>query len=88
MRCTLNYYDGINFAPNIRCPMLVYIGLEDDVCPPETGFAVFDAMTCPKHLDTAEGCAHDAGAYWQLSKVEAFLAEHLHPGSAAAMDGR
>ena len=59
--------------------MLVYIGLQDDVCPPETGFALFDAMTCPKTLHTADGCAHDAGAYWESAQVEAFLAQHLRP---------
>jgi cephalosporin-C deacetylase len=43
VRATVAYYDGVNFAPRIRCPMLVYIGLEDDVCPPETGYAVYNA---------------------------------------------
>ena len=79
VRATVAYYDGINFAPRIRCPMLVYIGLEDDVCPPETGYAVFGAMTCPKYLDTYPRCAHDAGTYWEMPKVEQFLAEHLRP---------
>jgi cephalosporin-C deacetylase len=79
---TLNYFDGINFAPRIRCPMLVYIGERDDVCPPETGRALYEALTCPKDLHVAEGCAHDAGSYWQAAKVQAFLAEHLQPASA------
>jgi cephalosporin-C deacetylase len=82
LRATLAYYDALNFAPVIRCPMLVNIGLEDDVCPPETGYAVYDAMNCPKHLDAYPRCAHDAGAYWHAAKVEAFLAEHLRPARA------
>lgn len=73
----VGYYDGINFAPNIQAPMLVYIGLEDDVCPPETGFAVHDAMKCEKELLTYERCGHDAGNHWAMEKVEAFLAGHL-----------
>ncbi|HET6316035.1 MAG TPA: acetylxylan esterase [Chloroflexota bacterium] len=81
---TLNYFDGINFAPRIRCPMLVYVGLRDDVCPPETGFALYDALTSPKDLHTYEGCAHDAGSYWQGQRVQAFLAEHLQPASSLA----
>lgn len=81
VRATLNYYDGINFAPLIRCPMLVYVGLEDDVCPPETGFAAYDALRCPKQMDAYPRCAHDAGAYWEMAKVEAFLAQHLRPAS-------
>lgn len=81
VRETLEYFDGINFAPMISAPMLVYIGLVDDVCPPETGYAVYNAMTCEKTLHTAEQCAHDAGAFWEMAEVEAFLANHLKPGN-------
>ena len=59
--------------------MLVYIGMEDDVCPPETGFAVYEAMNCPKELLTYERCGHDAGNHWAKGTVEAFLADHLKP---------
>jgi len=81
VRATLGYYDGINFAPRIQCPMLVYVGLVDDVCPPETGFALYDALACPKQIHTYPRCAHDAGAYWEGTRVAAFLAEHLRPAS-------
>ncbi|CAN5808596.1 acetylxylan esterase [soil metagenome] len=77
---TVSYFDCINFASLITCPMLVYIGLEDDVCPPETGYALVNAMTnAPVGLHAHEQCAHDAGAYWEMERVEAFLAEHLKP---------
>jgi cephalosporin-C deacetylase len=79
VRATVAYYDGVNFAPLIRGPMLVYIGLNDDVCPPETGYAVYDAMTCPKELHPYANCAHDAGTYWEMPRVEDFLAGHLRP---------
>lgn len=82
VRAAVAYYDGINFAPRIRCPMLVYLGLGDDVCPPETGYAVARAMTCPVTLHTYPRCAHDAGNHWEMAKVEAFLAEHLRPTNA------
>jgi cephalosporin-C deacetylase len=75
------YYDVINFAPMIRCPTLVHIGLVDDVCPPETGLALYASLSCPKQLLTMEGCAHDAGAYFFTSNVHRFLAEHLQPAS-------
>ncbi len=79
VRSTLNYFDGINFAPQIRCPMLIYVGLGDDVCPPETGYALRDALTCPVEFHAYPRCAHDSGAYWEMPKVEAFLAHHLRP---------
>jgi len=84
VRETLGYYDGINFAPLIRAPMLVYIGLEDDVCPPETGYAVFNAITSPKELHAYERCAHDAGRAFVMPTVEAFLARHLGPAATSA----
>lgn len=77
---TLAYYDLINFAPLITAPMFVYIGSEDDVCPPETGNALFKALTCEKELlISPPHCAHDAGIYWAQPKIEAFLAERLQP---------
>jgi cephalosporin-C deacetylase len=82
VRETLNYFDGINFAPLIRCPMQINIGLRDDVCPPETGFAVYDALQCEKVLHPYEGCAHDAGEYWEARRIEEFLAQHLQPAGA------
>jgi cephalosporin-C deacetylase len=81
VRETLAYFDGINFAQLIKAPMFVYIGLEDDVVPPETGYALVNAMTCPKTLHAAERCAHDAGRYWVMPMVEQFLAEHLQPAT-------
>jgi cephalosporin-C deacetylase len=79
MRATLNYFDGINFAPMIRCPTLIYLGLGDDVCPPETGYALHAAMTCPTELHVYPRCAHDAGIYWEAPRIDAFLADHLRP---------
>ncbi|WP_163511069.1 acetylxylan esterase [Fodinicola acaciae] len=78
---TVGYFDGVNFAPRIRAAMLTYIGLQDDVCPPETGFAVHEAMACPKELLTYERCGHDAGHHWAMPKVEEFLASHLTPAA-------
>jgi cephalosporin-C deacetylase len=76
---TLNYFDGINFAPRISCPLLIYVGLNDDVCPPETAYALQRALRCPNELHAYPRCAHDAGAYWEMPKVQAFLAQHLRP---------
>lgn len=81
VRETLAYFDGINFAPRIECPIIVNIGLRDDVCPPETGFAVFRAIgSKDKKLYPYENCMHDAGSFWHAKIVDAFLAEHLRPG--------
>lgn len=80
VRQTIAYYDAINFAPAIRCPVLISIGLGDDVSPPETGFALDAALTCHAELHAYPRCAHDAGSYWEGEHIEAFLAGHLRPG--------
>lgn len=87
MEETLPYFDGLNFARLITAPMLLYIGLEDDVCPPETGFAVYDALQCSKELIATPHSAHDAGAHWVDARVEEFLAEHLQPVPVVAPIG-
>jgi cephalosporin-C deacetylase len=61
--------------------MLVYAGLGDDVCPPETAFDLKRALTCETTFHTYSRCAHDAGAYWEQANVESFLAEHLRPAA-------
>lgn len=77
-RATVAYYDIINFADRITCPMLVNIGLEDDVCPPETGYALVRAMTGARvDLHVYPDCAHDAGSAFHARLVAEFLAKHL-----------
>ena len=53
----------------------------DDVCPPETGFAVFDQIgSSDKKLYTYEDCAHDAGTGVGHDKVMyQFMNDHLNP---------
>ena len=79
MTDVLNYYDIHNFVDRIRCPIIVNIGLRDDVCPPETGYAVFRAIgSDDKRLYPYEDCAHDAGGGAGHGPIiDQFLANHL-----------
>jgi cephalosporin-C deacetylase len=75
---TLAYFDGINFADRIGCPIIVNIGLQDNVCPPETGYALFDRIgTRDKQLYTYDGHGHDAGRQQHSAIVMQFFAQHL-----------
>lgn len=76
---SVTYYDGLNFAPKVRCSSFVYLGLQDDVCPPETGFAVYRELGGVKRLETYEGCGHHAGLPWVQASIEEFLARRLLP---------
>ena len=44
---TLKYFDTLNFAPLVRAPTLVGIGLDDDVVPSRTVLAIVNHMHCP-----------------------------------------
>ena len=44
---TLRFFDTLNFAPLIRAPTLVGIGLDDDVVPSRTVLAIANHMRCP-----------------------------------------
>ena len=60
---TLRYFDAVNFAPRIKCPMVVGIALEDEVCPPETSYAAYERLGGEKELwlfpESGHGNAHD-----------------------------
>jgi cephalosporin-C deacetylase len=75
---TLAYFDGLNFADKIACPILVNIGLQDNVCPPETGYALFNRIAAgDKRLYTYDGHGHDAGRHQHSAIVDRFFAQHL-----------
>ena len=75
---TLAYFDAINFADRITCPIIVNIGLQDNVCPPETGYAVFEAIASQdKRLYPYDGHGHDAGRIEHGAIVDEFFERHL-----------
>ena len=77
---TLAYFDGISLAPRIRCPIIISVGLQDSTCPPETGYAMFNAIgSSSKRLYPYDGHGHDANQHYHDAIVDAFLAEHLAP---------
>lgn len=46
----LGYFDSMNFAPDVRCPTLVGLGLSDDVVPAKTVFAIANHLGGPHEL--------------------------------------
>jgi len=78
---TLAYFDGISFAERIACPIIVNVGLQDNVCPPETGYALFERIgSKDKRLYPYDGHGHDAGRARHTAVVDAFFARHLQDG--------
>ena len=75
---TLAYFDGINFADRIACPIIVNIGLQDNVCPPETGYSLFNRIAAAdKQLYPYEGLGHDGGRARHGAIIDRFFAQHL-----------
>ncbi len=75
---TLSYFDGINLAHRITCPVIVSVGLQDSTCPPETGYAMFNAIaSADKRMYAYDGHGHDANNHQHTAVIDAFLAKHL-----------
>ena len=61
-RC-LAYYDVMNFAPEITCPLLTNVGLVDLVSPPSCVYAVYNRLrTKIKKIVPMPGLSHDWSA--------------------------
>ncbi|MEM2737338.1 MAG: acetylxylan esterase, partial [Thermoproteota archaeon] len=57
---TLSYFDAMNFAPDIKCPILMSVGLFDVTCPPSTVFATFNHIASKnKELAIYHGAGHE-----------------------------
>ncbi len=44
------YFDVVNFASKVKCPILVGVGGIDTTCPPTGVYAALNQMTCPKEV--------------------------------------
>lgn len=46
----LRYFDAVNFAPYVTCPALVGIGIDDDVVPASTVYAIANHLAGPHEV--------------------------------------
>ncbi len=46
-----DYFDPINFAPNVKCPVLLAVSLRDELVPPRASYAMFNKLGS-KHKET------------------------------------
>lgn len=54
------YYDVVNFARTIKCPVIIIAGLKDRTCPPSGIVAVYNVIDAPKHLFTDPHAGHQS----------------------------
>jgi cephalosporin-C deacetylase len=57
---TLAYFDTLNLADRITCPILLDIGMKDETCPYRTIMPVFERITAPKSLCVYPELTHSA----------------------------
>ncbi|MBL63111.1 MAG: hypothetical protein CMI30_06825 [Opitutae bacterium] len=59
---TLSYFDTMNLAPWIKCPVFMGVGLQDGICPPATNFAPFNYAKGLKEYRVYPLAKHGVGA--------------------------
>ncbi|WP_433013531.1 acetylxylan esterase [Kribbella sp. CA-294648] len=56
---TLGYIDLQHLAPKVQSDVTLYIGLEDQTCPPSTQYAAYNKLGGPKQLRVYPDFGHD-----------------------------
>ena len=75
---TLSYFDGVNMARRSTAPALFATGLRDQVCPPSTVFASYNAWgSSEKQIAVYPYNAHEGGDEHHMLRKLDFLREHL-----------
>ena len=67
---TLSYFDIKNLAPMIRAPLIMGVGLMDDVCPPHINFAAYNNVTSEKKYLVYPQAGHGLPQDFYNAKME------------------
>lgn len=74
---TLSYFDNINLAGSIRCPVLCSVALLDPICPPSTVFAAYNQIAGPKEIRIYPYNGHEGGGSLHTEEKYRFLQQVL-----------
>ncbi|MCU0857503.1 MAG: acetylxylan esterase [Pontiellaceae bacterium] len=77
VRRNLSYFDNINLAPQIGCPVLVSCGLRDMICPPECTYAACNKIGTEKEMVIYPQAGHEGGGAAHLARKVEFLRRHF-----------
>ncbi len=79
------YFDVCNFAPHIACPVLIGVGLLDELCPPEGVLATYNLITSPKQLVVLPNSGHGNvnGSQKSYYRLETIWLDALRDGQPA-----
>lgn len=80
---TMSYFDGVNFAKRAGVPALYSVALMDQICPPSTVFASYNAYgeraggPIDKQLEVWTYNTHEGGGEYQRATDLRWLADRL-----------
>ena len=57
----LSYFDGVSLAARATASALFSVALRDDICPPSTVFAAYNAYAGPKEIEIYDFNEHEGG---------------------------
>ena len=70
---TLSYFDGVNFAKRAKAQALFSVGLMDDICPPSTVYAAYNAWQGTKEMSVWPYNRHEGGGSFQTQDKLRFM---------------
>lgn len=76
---TLAYFDVVNFAADIRCPVLLSAGFLDPVSLPSAVYGMFNLLSGPKEIKPLPEAGHEGGGQDLWAYKLAWLARTLGP---------
>ncbi len=68
----LSYFDIKNLASWIKCPVIMGVGLQDEVCPPHTNFAGYNRISTEKQYFIYPLCGHYTPESWNQERLNFF----------------
>jgi cephalosporin-C deacetylase len=74
---TLSYFDGVSFAARATAASLFSVSLMDEICPPSTVFAAYNAYAAAKQIEVYEYNGHEGGGPFHRRAQLDFLADRL-----------
>jgi cephalosporin-C deacetylase len=79
---TLDYFDVAGLVPAATAPALFSVALQDDICPPSTVYAAYNAYGAPRRIVEYPFNDHEGGEGFQRQAQLEWLADLLGPGHA------
>ena len=74
---TLSYFDCMNLADRIECPVLMQVGLTDIICPPSTIYAVYNHLrVATRHANVYPYNGHEGNPAHMYTKL-AWARKHV-----------